>query len=168
MSDPDVFRRENSGQPPVVQLFTVAQHLDPSRRELFLDFTKAYCPETVAQVEKLLITHGERTREDASSKEELESEPVAEGELIGKWKVERILSITTRSVVYEVKNRLGGSDALKLLSDRPHQSAMTVALTEGKNLVRLKHKRVVNVSDVGEHNGQPVSGDGIHRRPDSR
>lgn len=77
----------------------------------------------------------------------------------GEYEVVRLLGKGGMSEVYEVENRrLGSRHALKLYAyERDEQSVRERFLAEGRLLARLKHPRIVNVTDLGaeERSGRP-------------
>jgi formylglycine-generating enzyme required for sulfatase activity/tRNA A-37 threonylcarbamoyl transferase component Bud32 len=79
------------------------------------------------------------------------------GEIVGQYKVERVLGAGGMGVVYLVKHTaLGKKFALKALPAKLGQEASFVKRfkAEAVTLGRLKHHHVVNVTDFGENQGR--------------
>jgi len=79
------------------------------------------------------------------------------GEVVGQYKIEKILGAGGMGVVYLVKHTaLGKRFALKALPAKLGQEASFVKRfkSEAMTLGRLKHHHVVNVTDFGENQGR--------------
>ena len=82
--------------------------------------------------------------------------PLEPGDQIGRYRIESLLGPGGMGAVYRaVDGELGRAVALKVIAEKPDESAVARFRREARAASALTHPNVATVFDVGTHDGSP-------------